>query len=140
MTTRPLKILAIDDEDDNLFVLRSALSREGMSVDTARSGHEGLHAMSETAYDIILLDLMMPGMTGFEFLETLRAFRTMAIQPVIVVSALTSTDDIVRALALGANDYVTKPIERSVLRERIQTQQRLRWAHQRLADAESMVA
>lgn len=101
-----LSVLVIEDEASYVEALEVALEREGFEVDSASDGSQGIARFREDPPDLILLDLMLPGMSG---LDVLRKIRDIDTTPVIVVSAKASEADIVTALELGADDYVTKP-------------------------------
>ena len=117
---RRYKILIVDDIEDNRFTLDIMLSVQGeFDVDEAESGPEALSMMAEKAYDLVLLDIMMPGMTGLEVLEQLDLATAQSPIKIIVVSALQDMETIVKALELGALDYLPKPIEESLLAARL---------------------
>lgn len=115
MKTKP-KVLVIDDDDRNLRLLEAILTPEGYEVDLAHSGVEGLEKTRETDPDIVLLDIMMPGMDGF---EALRILREQSDVPVIMVTAKKETTSAIEALSLGADDYVRKPVMKGELLARI---------------------
>jgi len=100
------RVLVVEDEPSFVEALRISLTREGYDVDTATDGRSGLETFRDHAPDIVLLDLMLPELSG---LDVLRAIRRDSEVPVIVVSAKDAEADIVAALELGADDYVTKP-------------------------------
>lgn len=102
-------------------MLARRLRKRGFSVDTAADGREALRRVDETPYDLVLLDVMMPGMSGLEVLEVLRQTFPRADLPIIMATAKTGSDDMVEALARGANDYVTKPIDFPVVLARIES-------------------
>jgi putative two-component system response regulator len=115
-------ILIVDDEPANLSVL-SHLLRPGYHVRAANSGENALRvATSEPHPDLILLDVMMPGMDGYSVLERLRSNPATADIPVIFVTALSDLDDEERGLALGAVDYIAKPIKPTLVMARVRTQ------------------
>lgn len=115
-------VLMVDDEPENLALLEIMLGQD-YSLRAATSGSEALKAVNiEPLPDLILLDIMMPGMSGFEVLEQLKADIKTADIPVIFLTALDSIADEERGLDLGAADYVTKPIRPSVLSARVKTQ------------------
>ena len=100
---RCYKILIVDDIEDNRFTLDIMLSVQGeFDVDEAESGPEALSMMARKAYDLVLLDIMMPGMTGLEVLEQLDLATAQSPIKIIVVSALQDMETIVKALELGA--------------------------------------
>jgi serine phosphatase RsbU (regulator of sigma subunit) len=117
---RRYQILIVDDIEDNRFTLDIMLSVLGdFDIDEAESGPEALSMMGDKAYDLVLLDIMMPGMTGLEVLEKLDLANAQSSTKIIVVSALQDMETIVKALELGALDYLPKPIEESLLAARL---------------------
>lgn len=112
-------ILLVEDESDILDMIRLRLKKEGFDVFAADSGEAGLALALERRPDLILLDLMLPIMNGFEVLKKIRVERAIAKTPIIIVSARGEESDIVVGLELGADDYVTKPFNMSVLLARI---------------------
>jgi signal transduction histidine kinase len=114
-------ILAVDDEPVNLALLERMLKNE-CRVFSVTSGEKALDMLAQAPFDLVLLDIMMPGMDGLETLQHIRRKPETSDVPVILVSALSTTQDIAHGLELGANDYITKPIDLDVTRARIQTQ------------------
>ncbi len=110
------RILIIDDEEDLLQLLRWQIEREGFQVLAARDGVEGLQIVQEQHPDLVLLDLMMPRMSGW---ETCQRIREHSDVPIIMLTALGRDQDKVRGLELGADDYLTKPFSVSELIARI---------------------
>lgn len=110
------KLLIVDDKLELRQLLRSYLVEEGFEVYTASNGQEALFAARDHKPDLIILDLMMPEMSGFEFL---RAFRRESDTPVIVLTARLEENDKVVGLELGADDYVTKPFSMRELTARV---------------------
>lgn len=115
-----MRVLVIEDEPSFVEALRITLVREGYEVDTAEDGRAGLGAFRGRRPEVVLLDLMLPGLSG---LDVLRAIRRESTVPVIVVSAKDAEADIVAALELGADDYLTKPysVRELVARIRVAT-------------------
>lgn len=126
MTNLTGRLLVVDDNDLNREMLSRRLGRKGFTVEMAPGGQEALDLIDKEDFDLILLDVMMPGITGFEVLEQLRKRFSAAELPVIMATAKTQSEDIVTALNLGANDYVTKPIDFSVLLARVDTHLKLK--------------
>ena len=122
---RPL-VLIVDDQDTNRDVLARRLNRRGYDTRDASGGEQALQMIHAQDFDLILLDVMMPGMSGLEVLQQLRKTRSRAELPVIMVTARDQSSDVVEALGLGANDYVTKPIDFAVIMARVETQLSLR--------------
>jgi adenylate cyclase len=121
-------LLVVDDEPRNRDVLARRLERRGYRVSVAADGRSALHALEREEFDLVVLDVLMPGMSGLEVLETIRRTRTAAELPVIMATALDRSTDTVNALELGANDYVTKPIDLPVVLARVEAQLRLKRA------------
>ncbi|MGH9200738.1 MAG: response regulator, partial [Vicinamibacterales bacterium] len=119
--TRQDSLLVVDDNDDNRDVLSRRLRQKGFDVAVAADGPEALALIGQGSYDLILLDVEMPGMSGLEVLSQVRTQRSQTQLPVIMVTARTQGADIVEALGLGANDYVTKPVDFPVALARIRT-------------------
>jgi class 3 adenylate cyclase len=114
------RILVVDDNDDNRYTLTRRLRREGYTdVVTATNGREALQRLAESEFDLILLDIMMPEMDGHSVLEELRATGRLANLPVIVISALDDFESVVRCIEMGAEDYLQKPFNATLLRARI---------------------
>jgi CheY-like chemotaxis protein len=115
------KILYVEDNDDNVFVMRGRLTRLGFSVVVATDGEQGV-AMAETETpDLILMDLRLPGIDGWEATRRLKAAPATKAIPVIALSAHAMAGDREKALAAGCDDYDTKPVDFPKLLERIQT-------------------
>lgn len=104
------RVLVIDDEADTVTLLKMIFQREGFDVSGAFNGSEALSKLADVQPALILLDLMMPGMDGW---ETFAKLRELTDIPVIVISALGQTETIVKALQLGVDDYVTKPFNQA---------------------------
>jgi adenylate cyclase len=116
------RILVVDDEPNNRDLLGRRLERHGYRVDRAEDGVTALRMIERERFDLVLLDVMMPGMSGHEVLDVLRRDRSVTELPVILVTALSERDDIVEGLRHGANDFVSKPIDMPILLARIETQ------------------
>src|SRR5262245_27205617 len=111
MTTEPVALLIVDDEELNREGLGRRLQRDGYAVTLAKSGREAIELLGERRFALVLLDIMMPGMNGLEVLKFLRRVDSLIDLPIIMVTAKGESEDIVEALELGANDYVTKPLD-----------------------------
>lgn len=118
----PFRVLVVDDLEDNRNLLIRRLERKGHVVSEAPDGASALEAIAKNEFDLVLLDIMMPGLNGLEVLREIRLVHSADNLPVIMVTARAATSDIVQALRIGANDYVTKPIDFSAAFARIQTQ------------------
>jgi PleD family two-component response regulator len=113
------KLLIVDDLADNRAVLTRRFLRRGFEVVEAESGEEALRLIREHAFDTVLLDVMMPGMDGNETLAQIRRDYPATALPVIMVTAKSQSEDMVASLQLGANDYVTKPVDFNVALARV---------------------
>lgn len=129
------KILVVDDVELNRDALSRRLIRSGHSVKTAEDGEIALRMLNEEPFDLVLLDVMMPGLSGLQVLTKIRETKSADVLPVIMATAKTTSEDIVAALELGANDYVTKPLDFPIVRARIQAQLKLKRASENLAVA-----
>ena len=113
------RILIVEDEQDMAELVSMRLTREGYATDVAYDGPDGLKKAQSSRPDLVLLDLMLPGMPGTDVLKELRGDPETARIPVIVLTARSEESDIVVGLHVGADDYVTKPFSMSVLMARI---------------------
>ena len=103
-------LLMVDDVPLNLLVVTKMLTRFNFRIRTAANGVEALEKMAEEKPDLVLLDILMPQMDGFEALQHIRSNPNTKDTRVVILSALNSTEDIVKGFNLGANDFITKPI------------------------------
>ncbi len=121
-TPGKVRLLIVDDICENRDILRRRFERHGFSATEACGGIEALGLMEREAFDLVLLDMMMPDMSGLEVLARIRAKYSSGLLPVIMVTAKSQSEDIVEALNLGANDYITKPVDFSIALARVITQ------------------
>jgi adenylate cyclase len=113
-------LLVVDDIDDNRFTLTRRLAREGYTnLATAADGREALELLQLKPFDLVLLDIMMPNMNGYEVLEHMKASAELRHIPVIMISAVDEFDSVVRCIELGAEDYLPKPFNPTLLRARV---------------------
>ena len=108
-------VVVIEDDEDILELIRYNLAKEGYKVSGAASGEEGLKTVRATLPNLVLLDLMLPGIDGLEVCRRLKADAKTAQTPVIIVTAKGEESDVVVGLEIGADDYVTKPFSPKVL-------------------------
>ena len=130
------RILVVDDNALNRDMLSRRLARRGYQVSVAESGEEALDAIRTHPFDLVLLDWMMPGLSGIDVLKEIRKTFSAVELPVIMATAKTEADDIVVALRLDANDYVTKPLNFDVVNARIRSHLGRAHAHRALAASE----
>jgi two-component system, sensor histidine kinase and response regulator len=128
------KILIVDDEPINIFVLEGILSEEGFEVLTAQNGNEALIKVVQMPPDVILLDIMMPDMSGIEVLEILTADPKTNHIPIIMVTAKTDSEDVQLALSKGAIEYIKKPVDGIEMLARLHTVLRLKQQEDLLRD------
>lgn len=132
-------ILIIEDNRDLVLSLEAHLRRTGHEIVSAFDGVEGLEKLDATpATELVLLDVMMPRMDGYQVLTRLRSGDRWRDLPVIVLSAFGDSDQVVRGLSLGANDFLVKPFDFGELIARVSTQLRIRQLERELRDAEKM--
>ncbi len=119
MVERKQRVLVVDDHEDNLDLLQRRLEKRGYEALIAQSGTEALDVIAREDLDLLILDIMMPGMSGIDVLREVRRTRAPEALPIIMATAKSGATDVVEALDLGANDYVTKPIDIEVLLARM---------------------
>jgi diguanylate cyclase (GGDEF)-like protein len=116
------RLLVVDDIADNRAILSRFFGRRGFDIVEADNGAAALALLAEQEFDAVLLDVVMPVMNGIETLKRIRAVHAPSTLPVIMVTAKVQSEDVVEALELGANDYITKPIDFAVATARLQSQ------------------
>lgn len=121
------RLLIVDDDEINRKLLARIFKRT-CEVHLADNGRHALEQMVAHRYDVILLDIMMPGLSGLDVLKIIRHSRDMLELPVVLISAITDTSDVARGIRLGANDYITKPVEVDIVQARVNTQVMLKKA------------
>ncbi len=119
MRGRTGHVLVVDDDALNRRLLTATLAREGLRTTSATDGAEALTAIREDPPDVILLDIEMPGIDGFEVLERIKGDEAVRHLPVIMISGLDDTESVVRCLEIGADDFLPKPFDAAILRARI---------------------
>ena len=128
MTNKANKILVVDDQEDNRIILSRRLARQGYDVGTAVDGVDALKQVAALQPDLILLDYMMPKLSGMDVLKELREVFDRSALPIIMVTAKAEDQDIVSCISAGANDFIPKPISFPVLTARIEAQMERRAA------------
>ena len=131
-SVRP-RLLIVDDISDNRTILTRRFQRRGFDVVEAECGLTAIELIDKESFDLVLLDVMMPGMDGIETLKRIRSRNSASELPVIMVTAKSESTNIVDALELGANDYVTKPVDFAVALARVNTQISRKRAVERVA-------
>src|SRR6266446_5713961 len=134
--TEPSRILVVDDHRSNRDLLARRLTRDGHEVVTAEDGATALKLVEENAFDLVLLDLLMPRMSGYEVLCRLKSDPRHSELPVIMISALDEIDSVVRCIEVGAEDYLPKPFDPVLLRARLNSC----LERKRLRDRERVIA
>jgi CheY-like chemotaxis protein len=120
MTPSDAALLVVDDNEDNRYTLTRRLKRLGyQNLDTANDGRQALGILRAKKFDLVLLDIMMPEMNGYEVLEHMQADAELRHLPVIMISAVGEMESVVRCIELGAEDYLPKPFDATLLRARV---------------------
>jgi diguanylate cyclase (GGDEF)-like protein/PAS domain S-box-containing protein len=140
MNSRPCRILIVDDNEMNRDMFARRLERKGYVIRVAEGAQSLLQRIQEEPVDLVLLDVEMPGISGLDALQTLRECYSPIQLPIIMVTAKDQSEDIIKALNLGANDYLTKPIDFPVALARIRTQLSHKKAEEALRDSEERYA
>jgi class 3 adenylate cyclase len=130
--TEPARILVVDDTPVNVKLLADLLSAKGYAVTTAASGPEALEAIDVAAPDLVLLDVMMPGMSGYEVCRKVRDNPATALLPVVMVTALDPAQERVKGIDAGADDFLSKPINQPELLARVRSLLRIKRLHDEL--------
>ena len=133
MKDRP-NILVVDDENRNLRLMEAMLIPLGYDVALASSGREALQKVEERPPDVVLLDVMMPGMDGFEVAQRLKQNDETRLVPIVMVTALKDVDNRVKALDVGADDFLSKPVDKTELRARVRSLLKVKAYHEHMRD------
>ncbi|MFP4470334.1 MAG: response regulator [Bacteroidales bacterium] len=128
-----IRILVIDDVSQNIQVIGSILMEQQYDVSFATSGKEALEMLTYTEFDLVLLDILMPGMDGFEVCRNIRSRWSSREMPIIFLTARTDMDSVLKGFELGAQDYLTKPFKTEELLARVKTQIELKKQNEQLA-------
>jgi len=137
---RPARILVVDDHPDNIQLLRARLEARGYTVDSAEDGQAALDYVYDSPPDLMLLDVMMPKVDGMEVVQRLKNDRTLPFIPVILQTALDSTEHMVQGLDAGADDYIAKPINFRELEARVKSLLRIKALQNDLTERERDLA
>ncbi len=128
------RVLVVDDEPVNLQVVCNYLAVEELDLTLASSGEQALRLLEQESFDLVLLDIMMPRISGYEVCRSLREHHSLSDLPVIFLTARSQDSDVVTGMALGANDYLMKPISRDQLLARVRPHLELLHVHRHLED------
>ena len=140
MTVRPDKILVVDDEPPICNLMERLLTRHGFEAFSARDGKSALEWIEKNSVDLVLMDLEMPGKNGLEILQILRKEFDPSQLPVIMITGQSSSENVVKALNLGANDFIKKPMDFAIVIARIATQLSRKHAEEALRISEERYA
>ncbi len=133
-------ILIVDDLARNQYTLSLILKKAGYEIQTAANGLEALESVQTALPDLILLDIMMPNMNGYQVCEYLKADKQTRDVPIIFISALNETEDKVKAFSIGGVDYITKPFQPEEVLARVKTHISLMQLQKQLQDANIQLA
>ncbi|MCG8683482.1 MAG: response regulator, partial [Desulfobacterales bacterium] len=115
------QILIVDDTPENIKIIAEILKQDGYGISFANSGQKALDIIRLTPPDLVLLDIVMPGMDGFETCRKIKADPDTALLPVIFLSNITDSKKVVEGLKIGAVDYLNKPVQKDILLARVKT-------------------
>ena len=130
----PARLLVVDDLPMNVKLLADALRIQGYEVASAASGREALEKIDNDAPDLVLLDVVMPEMNGYEVCRAIRARHETQILPVIMVTALDPHEERIKGLEAGADDFLTKPVNQQELMARVRSLLRIKSLHDTVQD------
>ncbi len=136
MNQKKPKILLVDDEEQNLELLEALLTPQGYEVQFAENGEKALETVAANLPDLILLDIMMPGMNGFKVLETLRAQEDSRMVPIIMLTALREKEDRLKAIKSGCDDFISKPFDKQEVQARVRALLKLNYYRASLDEKE----
>jgi len=119
LDNKPASLLVVDDKESNRDLLSRRLNRQGFQVQAAKQGHQALEMIRSQDFDLVLLDIIMPEMNGYEVLAEIKADPKISHIPVIMISALDEIDSVVRCIEMGAEDYLQKPFNQVILNAKI---------------------
>jgi DNA-binding response OmpR family regulator len=126
MSSSSVRILVVDDISDNIELMRYHLEPAGYSVHAARNSREALAALRREDFDLVLLDIMMPGIDGIQLCRILKTHELTRELPIMMVTAVTQVQDKIRGLEAGADDYITKPFSGAELLARVKSMLRIK--------------
>jgi signal transduction histidine kinase len=137
---RETKILIVDDEEKNVKLIKGILASEPYILEGALNGQEALEKVAESNPDLILLDIMMPGMDGFEVCKRLKEDESTKMIPIVMVTALNEKEHSVRAMKVGADDFLTKPVDHTELMVRVKSLLRIKFYHDSLLESNQEIS
>src|SRR5665213_906865 len=132
-------VLVVDDEARNVRLMQLVLRAEGYTISTAGSGQESLTILATRRVDLIVLDVMMPGMSGFDVCRDVRTDPATHFVPVILVTALADLGDRVQGIEAGADDFISKPFNEVELRARVRSLLRIKALHDQLEQRNNLL-
>jgi putative two-component system response regulator len=133
------KVLVVDDIAANVELLKSLLAREGYTVVTASDGQQALEMVERERPDLVLMDVLMPKLSGFEVCERIKHHETTRLTPVVLITALYEREDKIQGINAGADDFLTKPVNAHELKARVRSLVRLKRYTDDLDSAESVI-
>lgn len=136
---RHYRILVVDDIKQNLELLEAHLISEGYQVDTAGNGNEALEMVHKNAPDLIMLDIQMPGMNGYQVCENLKGDGNTRLIPIIMITALRELEDKIKAIEAGADDFITKPFNKLEVLARVRSLLKVKYLNDQLDTAENVI-
>lgn len=134
------RILIADDNEVNINLLQAQLSTQNYDIETARDGQEALDALGRAMPDLILLDIMMPKVDGYEVCRRVKSDLQSTFVPIIMLTALSDMSDKIKALEMGADDFLTKPFNQLELRTRVKSLLRIKQLYDELEDSTAVIA
>ena len=135
----PGKVLLVDDEAANIRLLKTMLTREGYSVVTASDGDQALAMVASEQPDLVVMDVLMPGLSGYDVCERIKHNPATRLTPVVLITALHEREDRIRGINAGADDFLTKPVDPHELKARARSLVRLKHYTDDLDSAESVI-
>lgn len=133
------KILIVEDDIKSIKLIEGFLSKDNYQILSALSGEQALNIVGKTSPDLILLDIMMPGMDGYTVCQRLKEAESTRLTPVVMITALGAREDKIRGIEVGADDFLTKPVDRVELRARVKSLLRVKSLIDQLEKAENVI-
>lgn len=128
------KVLVVDDDPTTHQLIESFLQPDGYALEFSQTGDEALQRLETTTYELIICDAMMPGRDGFEVCRAVKAHPEWRYIPLVLITSLSASEDMVRGIEAGADEFLTKPIDRASLRTRVRAMLRVRKVFRELRD------